>query len=330
MSPTVACADYTPDYESSDATIVDENDLEKSLREILPSEGHRMKVQQESFLDTSPRADADVTDGELHLGADDSFTRFNIVMVQQYFREEAVHQQHKHMMLLLRERALKEKTAMELAWLAQQQQQHHDKGSDDKHPDIICKQKNVIRAHRRAKNELRRLQKASKLSLEAQQLMLKESNDISHLQRDMLRVREKLRKAGVEPATIPSVDSIVSGSDRNITSRSDEDDDSSYLAGVGAEPASKGKALPKLKLDKKYLTAREQQLRERRDRLMEQLDVDEKLKEKECEIEQLELEKRTLQKSYSDQKYSTGLWFCLFNNLELCIFCNVCYYDFYA
>ena len=35
------------------------------------------------------------TDGELHLGADDSFTRFNIAMVQQYFREEAVHQQHK-------------------------------------------------------------------------------------------------------------------------------------------------------------------------------------------------------------------------------------------
>ena len=29
------------------------------------------------------------------VGADDSFTRFNITMVQQYFREEAVHQQHK-------------------------------------------------------------------------------------------------------------------------------------------------------------------------------------------------------------------------------------------
>ena len=36
------------------------------------------------------------TDGELHVGVDDdSFTRFNVTMVQQYFREEAVHQQHK-------------------------------------------------------------------------------------------------------------------------------------------------------------------------------------------------------------------------------------------
>jgi len=55
-------------------------------------------------------------------------------------------------MLLLRERALKEKTAMELAWLDQLQlQRRHDKGSDDKHPDIIRRQKSIIKAHRRRK-----------------------------------------------------------------------------------------------------------------------------------------------------------------------------------
>jgi len=55
-------------------------------------------------------------------------------------------------MLLLRERALKEKTAMELAWLDQLQlQRRHDKGSDDKHPDIIHRQKSIIKAHRRRK-----------------------------------------------------------------------------------------------------------------------------------------------------------------------------------
>ena len=52
--------DYTLDYESSDATLVDDNEheLEKSLREILPSEGHRKKVQSESVLATSPETDA--------------------------------------------------------------------------------------------------------------------------------------------------------------------------------------------------------------------------------------------------------------------------------
>jgi len=54
-------------------------------------------------------------------------------------------------MLLLREQALKEQTAMELAWLQQQQKRHRDKGSDDKHPDFLHEQRNIIRAHHRRK-----------------------------------------------------------------------------------------------------------------------------------------------------------------------------------
>lgn len=50
----VDCTDYTLDYESSD----NEQELEKSLREILPSEGHRKKVQNENVLVSSAEADA--------------------------------------------------------------------------------------------------------------------------------------------------------------------------------------------------------------------------------------------------------------------------------
>jgi len=57
-------------------------------------------------------------------------------------------------MLMLRERALKEKTWMELAWLEQlQQQQRHDKGSDDKRPDLARRRKNIIRTHQHTKVE---------------------------------------------------------------------------------------------------------------------------------------------------------------------------------
>jgi len=44
-------------------TLVDDNDLEKSLREILPSEGHRKKVQNECVQDT-PRQTGIATVGE--------------------------------------------------------------------------------------------------------------------------------------------------------------------------------------------------------------------------------------------------------------------------
>jgi len=40
---------------------VDDNDLEKSLREILPSEGHRKKLQSENLMDTSARSDIAAT-----------------------------------------------------------------------------------------------------------------------------------------------------------------------------------------------------------------------------------------------------------------------------
>ena len=52
----------------------------------------------------------------------------------------------------------------------------------------------------------------------------------------------------------------------------------------------------------RYLTAREQKLRERRCRVTELLTVDEKLKEKEQEIEMLDQEKRALEKLCDDNK----------------------------
>jgi len=55
----MGCTDYTLDYENSDATLVDDvDDLETSLREILPSESHRKKVQNESTVPMPPVADA--------------------------------------------------------------------------------------------------------------------------------------------------------------------------------------------------------------------------------------------------------------------------------
>jgi len=57
----VDCTDYTPDYEpdyESDSSLVDDDDLEKSLREILPSESHRKKVQNETLLDVLPETNA--------------------------------------------------------------------------------------------------------------------------------------------------------------------------------------------------------------------------------------------------------------------------------
>jgi len=55
------------DYENSNATLVEEDDLEKSLREILPSEGHRKKMQSDGLLAASPRNDDNAAFGQHRL-----------------------------------------------------------------------------------------------------------------------------------------------------------------------------------------------------------------------------------------------------------------------
>ena len=47
-------------------------------------------------------------------------------------------------LLKLRERALKEKTRAELAWLEQQKQRHRDKGADEIYPQIKKRERALV------------------------------------------------------------------------------------------------------------------------------------------------------------------------------------------
>lgn len=64
---------------------------------------HAMALQQENSIP--------FTSGQ------NSFSRFTMDMVRQYMKEEEVRAQHQSSLLQLRQRALKEKTRAELAWL---------------------------------------------------------------------------------------------------------------------------------------------------------------------------------------------------------------------
>ena len=68
-----------------------EDELEKSLREILPSEGQRKKIDRGKIGRGSGGIEHDNKRGP----DDDSFARFNTAMVEQYFKEEKIRQQHK-------------------------------------------------------------------------------------------------------------------------------------------------------------------------------------------------------------------------------------------
>lgn len=65
-------------------------------------------------------------------------------MVRQYMRDEEVRLQHQSSLLHLRQKALKEKTRTEVAWLEHQKKKLRDKGEDDKMPPIRKKQRGLL------------------------------------------------------------------------------------------------------------------------------------------------------------------------------------------
>lgn len=65
-------------------------------------------------------------------------------MVRHYMKDEEVRLQHQSSLLHLRQKALKEKTRAELAWLEHQKKKFRDKGEDDKMPPIRKKQRGLL------------------------------------------------------------------------------------------------------------------------------------------------------------------------------------------
>ena len=77
-------------------------------------------------------------------GGQDSFSQFTMDMVRQYMKDEEVRLQHQSSLLHLRQKAVKEKTKAELAWLEHQKKRLRDKGEDDKMPPIRKKQRGLL------------------------------------------------------------------------------------------------------------------------------------------------------------------------------------------
>lgn len=77
-------------------------------------------------------------------GGQDSFSQFTMDMVRQYMKDEEVRLQHQSSLLRLRQKALKEKTRTELAWLEHLKKKLRDKGEDDKMPPIRKKQRGLL------------------------------------------------------------------------------------------------------------------------------------------------------------------------------------------
>ncbi|XP_063095798.1 centrosome-associated protein 350 isoform X3 [Cavia porcellus] len=202
-----------------DESMTEDEIEEKSFRSLLPSESHRrfnMEKKRGHHDDSDEEPSPDKTTlsstKELSLpfsGEQDSFSKFTMEMVRQYMKEEEMRAAHQSSLLRLREKALKEKTKAELAWLEHQKKHLRDKGEDDKMPPLRKKQRGLLLKLQQEKAEIKRLQEANKAARKERQLILKQQEEIERIRQTTIKLQEKLKSAG----------------ENKLESHTDDDDD---------------------------------------------------------------------------------------------------------
>ncbi|XP_051788990.1 centrosome-associated protein 350 isoform X2 [Erpetoichthys calabaricus] len=201
-----------------DESMTEDEIEEKSFRSLLPSESHRRSTLEKK---NKPHDDSDdehprslsshcsVKDSSMPFsGGQDSFFKFTMEMVRQYMKEEEVRAHHQSSLLRLREKALKEKTKAELAWLELQKKRLRDKGEDDKMPPIRKRKRGLLLRLQQEQAEIKRLKEANKAARKERQLILKQQEEIKRMRQTTIKLQEKLKCAGNDVLELPSSDTV--------------------------------------------------------------------------------------------------------------------------
>uniref|UniRef100_A0A2K6GUJ8 Centrosomal protein 350 n=1 Tax=Propithecus coquereli TaxID=379532 RepID=A0A2K6GUJ8_PROCO len=283
-----------------DESMTEDEIEEKSFRSLLPSESHRrfnMEKKRghhdDSDEEASPEKSTMSSAKELSMpfsGGQDSFSKFTMEMVRQYMKEEEMRAAHQSSLLRLREKALKEKTKAELAWLEHQKKHLRDKGEDDKMPPLRKKQRGLLLRLQQEKAEIKRLQEANKAARKERQLILKQQEEIERIRQTTIKLQEKLKSAGENKLDSHSDDDTK---DNKATSPGPTDLETRSPSPISISSSETSSIMQKLKkmrsrMDEKFLTKREQKLMQRRQHAEELLEWKRRLDAEEAEIRQME------------------------------------------
>uniref|UniRef100_A0A8B9I9Y2 Centrosomal protein 350 n=1 Tax=Anser brachyrhynchus TaxID=132585 RepID=A0A8B9I9Y2_9AVES len=283
-----------------DESMTEDEIEEKSFRSLLPSESHRRinlekkrGSRDDSDEEVSPEKTALSSIKELSMpfsGGQDSFSKFTMEMVRQYMKEEEMRAAHQSSLLRLREKALKEKTKAELAWLEHQKKHLRDKGEDDKMPPIRKRQRGLLLRLQQEKAEIKRLQEANKAARKERQLILKQQAEIERIRQTTMKLQEKLKSAGENKLELHSEDDLKQSNGSSPLPTDAETRSPSPISISSSETSSIMQKLKKMRsrMDEKFLTKREQKLMQRRQHAEELLEWKRRLDAEEAEIRRIE------------------------------------------
>ncbi|NWI08713.1 CE350 protein, partial [Crypturellus soui] len=304
-----------------DESMTEDEIEEKSFRSLLPSESHRRinlekkRGSRDSDEEVCREKEALSSFKELSMpfsGGQDTFSKFTMEMVRQYMKEEEMRAAHHSSLLRLREKALREKTKAELAWLEHQKKHLRDKGEDDKMPPIKKLKRNLLLKLQQEKAEIKHLQEANKAARKERLLILKQQAEIEKIHQTTMKLQEKIKSAGENK--LVSVNDIKQSSASSPLPTDAETRTPSPVSVSSSETSSIMEKLKKMRsrMDEKFLTKREQKLMQRRQHAEELLEWKRRLDAEEAEIRRMEkqalaawdkeLKPKTAKKELGDQR----------------------------
>ncbi|XP_038638232.1 uncharacterized protein LOC119955771 isoform X2 [Scyliorhinus canicula] len=288
-------------------TLVKDILVEQSVWSLLPSESHwrqtmesNMKLQSGENVVQSPTNDPFrkwQEAGTSIFGSSDAFSRFTLEMAQQYLKEEELRARHQAALFRLREKALREKTKAELAWLEHQKTHLRDKGEDDKMPAIVQKQREILMKLQQEKAEIRHLQNVYKAAHQERKLLLRQQQEIFRVHQTTTHLQGQLDRSAVLEMKDTMIDTAAVHQSEHVVSPDlsprlpDQQEWScSSLSASGTEDSITVKQLKKMhsRLDERFLTKKEKELIKRRRQAEDLLAWKKRLDAEEMAIHRLE------------------------------------------
>lgn len=154
--------------------VEEEEVMERSFKEVLPSKSHLNKTKQDHSIAESISS--------LHSSRisfeDDSFKKFTNDIVKKYMQEEETRSKHQAHLLRLREKALIDKTKAELKWLEQMKTKAQDKGEDEKMPSILRKEKGIMKKLKQEQESIQQLKEVQRVSTEKRMQLLSKHSEV--------------------------------------------------------------------------------------------------------------------------------------------------------
>ncbi|XP_071947296.1 centrosome-associated protein 350-like isoform X2 [Antedon mediterranea] len=304
---------YSEDFDQtiSEVDMLEEDHSDNSIEEVTPIKSEK-EVAASGEKRKSPTTTKQSPDRE-------SLNKLSSKLLSQQLKDEELRSQQQLDLLRLREKAIKEKTRAEMAWLEHQRKKHVENQNEEGVTAVKKKQRSLSARLQTELMEIKRLQKAQELAQKDRQLLIYQQQEILRIRQSTKEFKGRMGDISISSMSeMSSNDGLALDEDpSNLTIDSSVGLDSTRLSSPGGENEDRemaahkqAKVLQKLKLmqaplNSRHLMKRQQKLNRRRKTAEELLAWKQKLDEEEAKVVRIEKQALNLLEDGETKKEKT-------------------------